>query len=168
MADRVCRAQSADGGSIGRLRKLNRHRPQTPVGAAKVEVVRKSVRSERLYAGSSPAARTTLQGADRQVLAQDLDIRTSVPPPELAVQIRPAMTRLRRVGVWRVCCRSGLSVVRLFRLAVPHEPGHDAVSTPRSSNRTCRFPASGSDKTHAFARDRSHFSRPRWTSPNCS
>src|SRR5439155_11006066 len=33
---------------------------------------------------------------------------------------------------------------RLFRLAVPQWFDHDPVSTPRSSNRTCRFLASGS------------------------
>ena len=33
---------------------------------------------------------------------------------------------------------------RLFRLPVPHYSHHASVSTPRSSNRTCRFTASGS------------------------
>src|SRR5246127_784583 len=45
-----------------------------------------------------------------------------------------------------ICCRP-------FRLAVPHwfDPG--SVSTLRSSNRTCRFPASGSrTRLHAFSR----------------
>jgi hypothetical protein len=37
-------------------------------------------------------------------------------------------------------------------LAVPHWLGRGSVSTPRSSNRTCRFPASGSrTRRHAFA-----------------
>ena len=36
-----------------------------------------------------------------------------------------------------ICCR-------LFRLSVPHERHHACVSTPRSSNRTCGFAASGS------------------------
>ena len=36
-----------------------------------------------------------------------------------------------------ICCR-------LFRLPVPHYSHHASVSTPRSSNRTCRFTASGS------------------------
>jgi hypothetical protein len=33
---------------------------------------------------------------------------------------------------------------RLFRLSVPHELNHASVFTPRSSNRTCGFAASGS------------------------
>ena len=33
---------------------------------------------------------------------------------------------------------------RLFRLPVPHYSHHASVSTPRSSNRTCGFAASGS------------------------
>jgi hypothetical protein len=45
--------------------------------------------------------------------------------------------------VWRGCCRSNISVSRPFRLAVPQWFDHGSVSTPRSSNRTCRFPASG-------------------------
>ena len=36
-----------------------------------------------------------------------------------------------------ICCRP-------FRLSVPHERHHASVSTPRSSNRTCGFAASGS------------------------
>ena len=38
---------------------------------------------------------------------------------------------------------------------MPHWLGHGSVSTPRSSNRTCRFPASGSrTRHHAFSRVR--------------
>ena len=40
--------------------------------------------------------------------------------------------------------RWNLSVGRLFRLSVPHECHHASVSTPRLSNRTCGFAASGS------------------------
>src|SRR5215218_6866999 len=48
-----------------------------------------------------------------------------------------------RVEVWRGGFRSNISV----SLAVPQWFDHGSVSTPRSSNRTCRFPASGSRKT---------------------
>jgi hypothetical protein len=40
--------------------------------------------------------------------------------------------------------RRSLSVADPFRLSVPHELRHASVSTPRSSNRTCGFAASGS------------------------
>ena len=47
--------------------------------------------------------------------------------------------------MWVVC-------VRPFRLAVPKYPHRNSVSTSRSSNRTCRSPASGSRTgRHAFA-----------------
>jgi hypothetical protein len=42
-----------------------------------------------------------------------------------------------------------------LRLAVPQLSKHDPVSTSRSSNRTCGFPASGSrTRAHAFAHGR--------------
>ncbi len=70
-----------------------------------------------------------------------------------AQRLRPGMTRTGRVGVWRgggaqhICCRP-------FRLAVPHWFDRGSVSTPRSSNRTCRFAASGSrTRHHAFTHD---------------
>ena len=51
-----------------------------------------------------------------------------------------------------VTVRLGISVFRPFRLAVPHWRSPGSVSTSRSSNRTCRFPASGSrTRAHAFA-----------------
>ena len=59
---------------------------------------------------------------------------------------------------------TSVSVCRPFRLAVPHQVAHGAVSTPRSSNRTCRATASGSrTRPHAckFARNSAPlFSRP--------
>jgi hypothetical protein len=62
-----------------------------------------------------------------------------------------------RVEVWRGGCRSNISVCRPFRLAVPQWFDHGSVSTPRSSNRTCRFPASGSrTRPHAFFRVQRH------------
>jgi hypothetical protein len=50
--------------------------------------------------------------------------------------------------VEHICCR-------LFRLAVPQWFHHGSVSTSRSSNRTCGFPASGSrTRHHAVAHGR--------------
>ena len=49
-----------------------------------------------------------------------------------------------RVEMWRGGGRSEHRCCRPFRLAVPYEPDPGSVSTPRSSNRTCRSPASGS------------------------
>ena len=49
-----------------------------------------------------------------------------------------------RVRMWRGEFRLGLSVIRHFRPAVPHEPCRASVSTSCSSNRTCSFTASGS------------------------
>jgi len=52
-----------------------------------------------------------------------------------------------------------------FRLAVPHWFDRGSVSTPRSSNRTCRFAASGSrTRRHAFTHDGPRPSRARRTS----
>jgi Transposase and inactivated derivatives len=63
---------------------------------------------------------------------------------------------LGRVETWRGGRRSGLSVCRPFRLAVPEYPRRSSVSTSPSSNRTCRFPASGSLPMHqTFAFERS-------------
>src|SRR5258708_6793256 len=54
--------------------------------------------------------------------------------------------------MWRGGFRFEHICSRLFRLAVPHWFDHDSVSTSRSSNRTCRSPASGSrTRLHAFA-----------------
>jgi hypothetical protein len=73
-----------------------------------------------------------------------------------------------RVEVWRGVCRSAISVCRPFRLAVPHWVAHSAISTPRSSNRTCRATASGSrTRRHAFTHDASCPSRVRRMSPKC-
>src|SRR5712664_690795 len=53
--------------------------------------------------------------------------------------------------MWRGGFRFEHSCSRLFRLAVPHWLDHGSVSTSRSSNRTCRSPASGSrTRPHAF------------------
>jgi len=74
-----------------------------------------------------------------------------------------------RVEMWRGGRRSGLSVGRPFRLAVPEYPRRSSVSTSPSSNRTCRSPASGSLPTHqAFAFERSRAGGSRRISPNFS
>jgi hypothetical protein len=74
-----------------------------------------------------------------------------------------------RVETWRGGRRSGLSVGRPFRLAVPEYPRRSSVSTSPSSNRTCRFPASGSLPIHrAFAFERSRAGGSRRISPNFS
>ena len=54
--------------------------------------------------------------------------------------------------MWRGGGRLNISVFRLLCLAVPYWFNRSSVSTPRSSNRTCRFPASSSrTRPHAFA-----------------
>ena len=74
-----------------------------------------------------------------------------------------------RVEMWRGGGRSRHRCCRPFRLAVPYEPDHGSVSTSPSSNRTCRFPASGSLLTHqAFAFERSRAGGSRRISPNFS
>jgi len=74
-----------------------------------------------------------------------------------------------RVEMWRGGRRSGLSVGRPFRLAVPEYPRRSSVSTPPSSNQTCRSPASGSLPTHqAFTFERSRAGGSRRISPNFS
>ena len=74
-----------------------------------------------------------------------------------------------RVEMWRGDVRSGISVGRPFRLAVPHYPYHGSVSTSPSSNRTCRFPASGSLAVHqTFAFERLRGIGTRRISPNFS
>ena len=56
-----------------------------------------------------------------------------------------------RVEMWRSGFRLNISVSASFVLAVPKWFSPDSVSTSRSSNRTCRFPASGSrTRLHAF------------------
>src|SRR5437588_9988158 len=53
--------------------------------------------------------------------------------------------------MWRGGFRFDHICSRLFRLAVPYWFDHGSVSTSRSSNRTCRSPASGSrTRPHAF------------------
>jgi hypothetical protein len=72
-----------------------------------------------------------------------------------------------RVEMWRGDLRSGLSVGRPFRLAVPEYPRRNFVSTSPSSNRTCGSPASGSLATHqTFAFKRSRAVGTRRISPN--
>src|SRR6266853_624116 len=56
---------------------------------------------------------------------------------------RPSADTLWSRGVTR-WFRCSLSVCRPFRLSVPHWLRPASVSTPRSSNRTCGFAASGS------------------------
>ena len=76
---------------------------------------------------------------------------------------------LGRVEMWRGGRRSGLSVGRPFRLAVPEYPRRSSVSTSPSSNRTCGSPASGSLPTYqAFAFERSRAGGSRRISPNFS
>jgi hypothetical protein len=71
-----------------------------------------------------------------------------------------------RVEVWRGSGSPSISVFRPFRLAVPYRFGLGSVSTPRSSNRTCGSPASGSrTRPHAIAHDGPRPSRVRRTSP---
>ena len=73
-----------------------------------------------------------------------------------------------RVEMWRGGGRSEHRCCRPFRLAVPYEPDHGSVSTSRSSNWTCRFPASSSrTRRHAFAHDCSRPRAVRRTSPKC-
>jgi hypothetical protein len=74
-----------------------------------------------------------------------------------------------RVEMWRGDGRSEHRCCRPFRLAVPYEPDHGSVSTSRSSNRTCRSPASGSrTRLHAFAHDRWRPRQVSRTSPSRS
>ena len=93
---------------------------------------------------------------------------------------RPACTYLKlalanrepsthgRVGMWRGGIRIGLSVSASFVWRCLNSRANCSVSTPLSSNRTCRFPASGSrTKPHAFTHGRSCPSRVRRTSPKC-
>ena len=68
--------------------------------------------------------------------------------PALSVFATDASVPIGRVEMWRGDRRSGLSVGRPFRLAVPEYPRRSSVSTSPSSNRTCGFPASGSLPTH--------------------
>ena len=73
-----------------------------------------------------------------------------------------------RVGMWRGGIRIGLSVSASFVWRCLNSRANCSVSTPLSSNRTCRFPASGSrTKPHAFTHGRSCPSRVRRTSPKC-
>jgi hypothetical protein len=59
-------------------------------------------------------------------------------------RVRKSRGVARWLQVEHICCRP-------FRLAMPHWFDLGSVSTPRSSNRTCRSPASGSrTKHHAF------------------
>ena len=72
------------------------------------------------------------------------------------------------VEVWRGGFRLSMSVCRPFRLAVPYWLSRGSVSTLPSSNRTGRFPASGSrTRPHAFVHGTSRPSRLRRTSPKC-
>jgi hypothetical protein len=58
---------------------------------------------------------------------------------------------------------------RPFRLSVPHELDHASVFTPRSSNRMCGFPASGSRrKCHDVARGKLRVRLVRQTRPSTS
>jgi len=61
-----------------------------------------------------------------------------------------------RVEMWRGGFRFGVVCCRPFRLAVPEQPIHRSVSTSRSSNRTCRFPASGSRTRHIPSHTKGH------------
>ena len=54
-----------------------------------------------------------------------------------------AVSRICGVEEWRGGVQAGHSRDRSFRLPVPEYPAMRSVSTPRSSNRTCGFPASG-------------------------
>jgi len=62
----------------------------------------------------------------------------------LTLHLSDGRVAIGRVEMWRGGRRSGLSVSRPFRLAVPHYPRRSSVSTSPSSNRTCGSPASGS------------------------
>jgi transposase len=74
----------------------------------------------------------------------------------LEVYLGDGRVEIGRVRMWRGEFRRGLSVVRLFRSVVPHEPCRASVSTSCSSNRTCSFTAFGSRlRLQAFAFDRS-------------
>src|SRR5208282_6796464 len=65
-----------------------------------------------------------------------------------------------RVGMWRGGVRSSMSVSAPFVWRCLSGSSRSSVSTPRSSNRTCRFPASGSrTRPHAVFRVRRHRSR---------
>src|SRR6266568_4624830 len=73
-----------------------------------------------------------------------------------------------RVEMWRGGFRFEHICSRLFRLAVPYWFDHGSVSTSRSSNRTCRSPASGSrTRPHAFVHGTSCPSLFKRTSPKC-
>ena len=98
--------------------------------------------------GGSNGARVRLWKWELQRLADELGIAISVH------HLSPGTSS--RVEVWRGCCRPNVICFRPFRLAVPHWFNPGSVSTPRSSNRTCRFPASGFLlRRHAFALGRS-------------
>ena len=74
--------------------------------------------------------------------------------------------RSGRVEMWRSGCRPNISASAPFVLAVPHWLDRGSVSTSRSSNRTCRFPASGSrTRRHAFAHGSLHPRAVRRTRP---
>ena len=63
--------------------------------------------------------------------------------------------------------RSGIAVVRSFRLPVPYYPLHAPFHTSRSSNRTGGFPASGSRRRyHAPAHGKLAVRLPRLISPS--
>ena len=75
----------------------------------------------------------------------------------------------RRVEMWRGDGRPGVSVVRLFRLAVPEQLDRSSVSTSPSSNVAGGFPAPRSrTRRHAFTHDGPRPSCVRRTSPKCS
>jgi len=75
-----------------------------------------------------------VQGVRHRVTLSPLLPRLDVTPRSSG----PSTTREKDVTF-----RLGLSVFRLFRLAVPHEPCLASVFTSRSSSRTGGFPESG-------------------------
>jgi hypothetical protein len=123
--------------------RLGRLRLRGPRGA----------KDEFLSAATGPKSAETSQ-------AHSLPARSSPPtlpsrkPPHDANRRRAEtefFNKIGRVGVWRGGVRLSISVCRPFRLAVPYWLSRSSVSTPPSSNRACRFPASGSrTRPHAF------------------
>src|SRR6266849_515324 len=95
---------------------------------------------------------------------------TTQKEPQQSIEITGVFYQLGcgRVEMWRGGFRFEHICSRLFRLAVPHWSDHGSVSTSRSSNRTCRSPASGSrTRPHAFVHGTSCPSLFKRTSPKC-
>ena len=102
--------------------------------------------------------------------SKQLDLATLAEMAESAEpHARVAFFSVGRVEMWRGSSRFGLSVAAPFVWRCLNNLYHNPVSTSPSSNRTCRFPASGSrTRPHAFAHDSLRPRAPNRTSPKYS